>query len=334
MLWHGDVSVGCRGPGTAYEPWTDRAGRARAAHQRLAALYAVRCPECGRDLGAPGAVRQGRRERRSRLLNAGVALLLLVLVVGCLAGLGAARGVRWNAYKPVAVLVWEAGSRDMAVAAAAAAELETRDLEQRLSRKQQAQVLAKALDVHGDLSRAWPESFDGPIRRALFEGRLRGEALRGYLRNIAAPELFTAAGQEIRAGEIVKLYYRAQWRAGPASLTESNLRFELYMVHDADSPARGDPNLRYWGLPNSANAEFYAGDVTAPSRGGTLILKAKLFLVPALSDAVPEPLRARLKLDELPAEIAEELRGMVLEFPVQLELSTPPRGADERDTAR
>lgn len=66
------------------------------------------CPECGRDVSTPKAIKVGQRRRRPRMLMSGAAALAVSLLIWGVAGWGLWKGTNWNTYKPTGWLLFEA----------------------------------------------------------------------------------------------------------------------------------------------------------------------------------------------------------------------------------
>src|SRR5262245_30146972 len=78
-----------------------------------------KCPECGSELGAPGAVMPGLRRRRPRMLTVGLALVVCGVLGGGAYGYGRAKGFNWNTIKPAWLLIRELESSSPGTSGAA-----------------------------------------------------------------------------------------------------------------------------------------------------------------------------------------------------------------------
>jgi hypothetical protein len=112
-----------------------------------------KCPECGLDLGAPGAVRQGNRRKRPWLIASGIAILLMC--TAALAGLTAGQSL--DRHMPSWLLLIEAERTPPGRAGAAVGELLSRPNTADLSMEGRARVARRALALEGtaDFSREW-----------------------------------------------------------------------------------------------------------------------------------------------------------------------------------
>lgn len=105
-----------------------------------------RCPECGRSLDQPRAIRIGQRRRQPAAIVAGSLLLLIALAGGAFI----ASGADWTSHKPLWLLEREAQGTDARAASSAIAELARRIGTERLSGERAARVIDLALDHQTD----------------------------------------------------------------------------------------------------------------------------------------------------------------------------------------
>lgn len=140
------------------------------------------CPECGASLTAPGAIRTGQRVRRRSAIAAGSLLLLISASLGGALAWGSATAFNWNTIKPVWLLSRETASNDRAAADAAAAELLGRVRADKLSHKQLAAVVDRALDLQADADAHWPVALGDLIEHAWSRGMIRQEQIGLYAR--------------------------------------------------------------------------------------------------------------------------------------------------------
>lgn len=114
-----------------------------------------KCPECGRDVLAAGAVRIGHRRRRMVALTLGIALLLLTSLGGGGIAYTAASGANWNPYKPLWMLRREAGGANGSIATRAEQEIMSRLKFGQLSRAQIDSIVKEALHAQPNVNTAW-----------------------------------------------------------------------------------------------------------------------------------------------------------------------------------
>ena len=171
----------------------------------LSGVYpgAVTCPECGAGLKRANAVRIGQRRRRPIALALG-----LVMVVIPTLGLGAGlftmlAGEDLNAYKPVALLLWEGRHGGAATSKAAAVQLVDRMSNAKLSADQTANVVEAALDIQENPRRPWATEWGDLIERARLDGVL-SDAQQARFRNQAALLEFSVRSR-VRVGEPVPI---------------------------------------------------------------------------------------------------------------------------------
>ena len=148
-------------------------------------LEQLRCPECGSDLGVPGAIVHGERQRRRGRGVAGLAVALLGLALGAAAMLPQVRQVDWYRYRPGSWVVRDFKSMDPARSDRAWAELNRRGM----SGERWAEVADVALDRYA----ADPARIDSPSMLAVTQSRGRLSAAQrerlfaGLLAGLQAP---------------------------------------------------------------------------------------------------------------------------------------------------
>jgi hypothetical protein len=143
-----------------------------------------RCPECGSDTRAPGAVRIGNRRRRPRLAVLGMLLLLVGVIPAGLLVYGRATGTNWNPYKPEAWLQFETRSRDHAVFDAAMEELAARIQDGRLSRARTPAIIERGLALQADRSIRWSKGAGACLEAARLRGLMTAEQQARYFRQV------------------------------------------------------------------------------------------------------------------------------------------------------
>ncbi len=151
----------------------------------LSGVERTTCPECGRNVSGERAVRVGQRRRRPRCVVAGAALLAIVLVVGAVVGVGAAKGTNWNAYKPTGWLLFEARAGAPNEADAAIGEVAGRVISKSPPRKPQLDRFVEiALAHQADLDKPWGEGWSMALD-VLVEQKLLTEAQLAEIRKHA-----------------------------------------------------------------------------------------------------------------------------------------------------
>jgi hypothetical protein len=159
----------------------------------------TRCPECGSDTHAPGAVRIGNRRRRPRLAIAGVLLVLAGLIPLGVIGYGRAAGVNWNTYKPAWWLEGEIASSDQTTADAAVAEFGRRLADSTLSPKWRTRIIDHAMLRYVDEQADWSSAWSDLLGLAYTSDLLTDEQRIAYARH--APLLVLTGRPQAIAGE-------------------------------------------------------------------------------------------------------------------------------------
>jgi hypothetical protein len=106
----------------------------------------------------------------------------------------AATGSNINKYKPLGLLLWEAGRVNGPSLGAIATELEDRMIDQSLDADQIAAVVERALALQADTKRTWSEKWGSVIEWAELNGHLSEEQKKQFLRNAPVLELEAPAG--------------------------------------------------------------------------------------------------------------------------------------------
>ncbi len=149
----------------------------------------VTCPECGAGLKRDGSIRIGVRRRMP-----GVVLMGVLLAAVPLAPLGAVAwalvtGTNVDSYKPLGLLLWETGHSDSQRMNALAVEIQNRLMARKLDPAQYQRVIEATLELQGDLSRPWTESWGDLIERAKLDGVLKPEQEQRFNSQAAVLEL-------------------------------------------------------------------------------------------------------------------------------------------------
>lgn len=137
------------------------------------------CPECGRSLSRPRAIRIGTRRRRLLLVLAGFSILLMSVFT---AGLGTAlsiRGINWNAVKPARLLEWEAVNARI-VDERVVNELLARHAAGTLSADTMKRLAARALARQADPALEWSPLWGDIVQSAHALGVLTPQQWQAY----------------------------------------------------------------------------------------------------------------------------------------------------------
>lgn len=140
----------------------------------LSGVYpeSVTCPECGAGLKRDRAVRIGVRRKSVGLASAGALMVLISVIPVAVVGYVTITGKDINRYKPLGMLLWEAGHADSTQSDAIASELMGRLLNQSLTAQQYQRVIAFTLSLQADPGAQWTESWGDLIDRAKLDGVL------------------------------------------------------------------------------------------------------------------------------------------------------------------
>ncbi|MFZ4573524.1 MAG: hypothetical protein ACOYN0_03955 [Phycisphaerales bacterium] len=132
----------------------------------------VTCPECGAGLKRDKAVLNGVRKRMPVLAAVGAVLAATSVLPFCVVGYAAITGGDINKFKPLGLLLWEGKLADAARGTKLADEIMTRVLAGKLDAGQYQRVIKTALEIQGDRSKPWSESWGELIERARFDSVL------------------------------------------------------------------------------------------------------------------------------------------------------------------
>lgn len=149
----------------------------------------TRCPECGRDITSPRAVRVGVRKRRPVMLTLGVLLLLIGIGLGGLSTWSRVRAVDWNPYKPTWLLLWETGTKNAARLDGVINELHARWSRGELSDSQVKTLIADGLKRQGNPNASWPVSWSNLIEDAILQGKVSKEDTLRYFQQAISPSI-------------------------------------------------------------------------------------------------------------------------------------------------
>lgn len=165
-----------------------------------------RCPECGEQLDAPGAISDGLRKARRRVLAAGLVMVLCAVVAGGAYGYGQSRGFKWNTLKPSWLLSRELSSPDPSTSAAAIEELHSRLISKALSSERTARTLTAALDRQSDATANWTVGWGDFLETCRVRGLMSPEQVQSYARHVAA--ISYESRPRIAEGENIELRVR------------------------------------------------------------------------------------------------------------------------------
>ncbi|MCC7389476.1 MAG: hypothetical protein IT431_11975 [Phycisphaerales bacterium] len=298
------------------------------------------CPECGSDLAGPKAIKPYDRRRRAGPLAAGLVILAIVLTLSAGLVWSIASGVNLNPYKPVWLLLSEAGSGRVATADAAAAELIARQGAGELSAAQRDELLRRALARHADLRRSWPPTLTSVIYQAMWESRLTPEEMRGFLERLADPTVFVEGPRPFWAGESVELWIDPSFRAGnipapgpvPLKLLDGVI-VEIQIELSASEGVVYDPEAS-WEVPTSAPTTGTRLGTITPAAAGVRMLRGEVVLTPKWDQMAAAAQQAALNADLTPYTGVTEVRWpFELAVPVELSGSGLPGSFSDTSVA-
>ena len=155
----------------------------------------AKCPECGNDLGARGAVQTGHRVRRVPLAVTGAAMLLLFTLILGTEGVKVVRQIKWQQVKPAAWLAREARNGSPV----AWMELGRRARVGELSDEHARPLVADALAWQKDLARVWLPAVGDFIEDARAGSRVTDADWATYCRQ--APQFLLRWRAKVRRGD-------------------------------------------------------------------------------------------------------------------------------------
>ncbi len=142
----------------------------------------ARCPECGRGLDAPGAVRRGLRRKRPLMIALGVALVLIPIGLTSLALFARSRP-NLHALKPDFWLMLEARTGNPGALSGQLAELLARLQNGALGTSNCSALISRALAVQADQAGAWDTAWGDILDFAAANSMLSDEQLKQNMRN-------------------------------------------------------------------------------------------------------------------------------------------------------
>jgi len=227
----------------------------------------VVCSECGADVKKRGAVRVGHRRKLKWLVGAGAGLVVMCVgflgVVGWVVG----RGADVNEYKPVWWLMREASGGDAKVRDPALGELLRRVKDGTLSEGQLAKVVDRALEIQGDMSKAWVTGWGDMVELLRAQGELPEEKWRQYVKQ--GPVILLEVRPRVRIGAPLPVRVGHAARVGRMGVS--------FIKHrDLGMEISGQAYSEYWCRGLSISALFPRPDVSQYTIPATEAVVAKL----------------------------------------------------------
>lgn len=179
------LAIGLRGRRIDNRPHCRRCGfdLTGLAPQAAGSAEPTRCPECGSNVAAPGAVTMGLRRRRPLPLLLGLGALTLALAAASWLAFG---GGRLNTYKPVWMLRAELAGASPATSASARAELDRRIRKLGTLTSPQAESIASVVLAHqADPDREWDPNEGDLLEVAHANGLLKPGTWATYAKQAA-----------------------------------------------------------------------------------------------------------------------------------------------------
>ena len=154
----------------------------RCGYDLVASAQATNCPECGRDLTQPGAIRIGHRRRRRVALTFGIVLLLAALGGGGFLGWSRASNFNWYPYKPLWLLRQDAAGTNPTKAVASQREIIMRLTAAKLSKEQIDGIVSEALAAQSNMQATWHSWWGDFIEYAWQQGSVSEQNIIQYAR--------------------------------------------------------------------------------------------------------------------------------------------------------
>lgn len=186
------LARGLRGRRTGLDPHCRACGfnvKAQGVLTHLAATSATepprsaRCPECGRDLLAPDAIRIGRLARRPRPLWIGLALIAIALPTAGLGLRSTFSAANTVSLLPTSALLLQLRSGTQSMIEAAAGELDARSNANKLTPAELDALLQQTLAVQADPSILWTAPLQSLLSQLHVTPGLSSAQQVQYLRN-------------------------------------------------------------------------------------------------------------------------------------------------------
>ncbi|HZW10003.1 MAG TPA: hypothetical protein VFF69_08875 [Phycisphaerales bacterium] len=286
----------------------------------------AQCPECGRPLDSPRALRRGIRARSKRPLVAGAILATPSLLLLAGIGLAAARGTNLNAYKPHALLELELERGSPATASAAAAEFARRVSNGALSGPKLTPLIQFALDRQADTAAPWPVGLGDLLDAANAAGALNTAAYLAYVEHSVV--VHCLARRAVAPGDLIPIAIQPiEGRAG--ALMADSVEFSLVESHINRVPVipqPRDPALLEMNPGIDRNfGRWEAGFVSRLSYGPHTNLYVAADALPLGRSELHVTILARLSDGSPPPATAEGAAaiGTILEFTVPIEIVQP-----------
>ncbi|HEX8322816.1 MAG TPA: hypothetical protein VF595_02780 [Tepidisphaeraceae bacterium] len=190
------LRVGLRGRRIDDHPLCRRCGFDLTGHPETTPV----CGECGADLAARNAIRVGHRSRRTGSLLAGGVAVAAALAVLSVVGISLFANVDWQRLKPLAWLMHNAVDTDPATRRLALDTIAARYKNAALTPAQLDALIARALDVQGDLKQPWDPKWGDWIQAEHAAGRLAADRWLRYARQ-AVPPISFMVRSSVRRGD-------------------------------------------------------------------------------------------------------------------------------------
>lgn len=235
------------------------------------------CPECGRDVTLPRAIRVGHRRKRAGWLWASGGALFLIAVVAGLGGYVVYRKVDLVPYEPSWWLARQCTSADVPTRAAALRELKVRLGDKRAGTATLLPAIDRILAYQADLSHVWDVGWGDLVYDAHVAGGLDDARWRRYLTQMMV--LTGKCRSKMPPGHSVPVECELAYRGGNYNASPT-----LYNVFDCT--AQVGPDRPSWSLGGATGGQQY---VQPLSGGWTYFISA----MPEVGDVKAVDVRAK-----------------------------------------
>lgn len=150
-------------------------------HGVAASREAVPCPECGRDVSKPRAVRIGNRVARPAAVTTGVSLACLALLGAGSVAVVASRGAAWQRVAPTWLLRLQAESATTSLKRSALTELAQRVLDGNATATTAIRLADRVLEIQADPDREWLVEHGDLVEAVWHAGHLNPPRYRRFL---------------------------------------------------------------------------------------------------------------------------------------------------------
>lgn len=217
----------------------------KCGYDLIASATAVNCPECGRDLWLPKAIRVGHRRRGWAWLVIGGLILAAALGSGGMFVYAIAKGANFNRYKPLWLLAREADGAKLRAATAAQGEVFARLAAGRLSTSQIQRIIEVSLRIQVDSSQPWRGWRGDFIEQAWLQGSANDNTLKSYVRNAIEGACSLEIPQRVREGEMMWIHRRHRpMRAGRSGTFMVEVQNGPIVLEDGGTLASGGGTSR------------------------------------------------------------------------------------------